>query len=178
MALRLSVVFRRLVCLGCFPAWRQANVIPILKGPPSSAVASYRPISITLVCLKCLSTWCRFILDDLWNTVVCFQPPSFLIENVRVTVMHFSACPMHCRVHCRVGRRVGSYKLISAQPLIGSAIRKFSISSVLMVLKLLCRLYLLSFNQIYHSLLLWTVVGVNWLTLCMQYACLLNYLQQ
>ena len=36
-----------------FPAcWRQANVIPILKGPPSSSVANYRPISITLVLSK------------------------------------------------------------------------------------------------------------------------------
>ena len=47
MASRLSVVFR-LVHLGSFPAcWRQANVTPILKGPPSSSVANYRPISIT-----------------------------------------------------------------------------------------------------------------------------------
>ena len=48
MALRLSVVFRRLVRLASFPpCWRQANVTPILKGPPSSCLANYRPISIT-----------------------------------------------------------------------------------------------------------------------------------
>ena len=42
MASRLSVVFRWLVRLGCFPAcWRQANVTPIPKGPPSSSVANY-----------------------------------------------------------------------------------------------------------------------------------------
>ena len=42
MPLRLSVVFWRLVRLGSFPAcWRQANVTPILKGPPSSSVANY-----------------------------------------------------------------------------------------------------------------------------------------
>ena len=47
---RLSVVFRQLVRLGSFPAcWRQANVTPIPKGPPSSSVANYRPISITSV---------------------------------------------------------------------------------------------------------------------------------
>ena len=41
MAYRLSEVFRRLVCLGSFPAcWRQANVIPIPKGPSSSSVAN------------------------------------------------------------------------------------------------------------------------------------------
>ena len=50
---RLSVVFRRLVCLGSFPAcWRQANVTPIPKGPPSASVAKYRPISITSVLSK------------------------------------------------------------------------------------------------------------------------------
>ena len=42
MAPRLSVVFRWLVHLGSFPAcWRQANVTPIPKGPPSSSLANY-----------------------------------------------------------------------------------------------------------------------------------------
>ena len=36
----LSVAFRRLVRLGsCQACWRQANVTPIPKGPPSSSVA-------------------------------------------------------------------------------------------------------------------------------------------
>ena len=49
----LSVVFRRLVCLGSFLAcWRNANVAPIPKGPPSSSVANDWPISITLVLSK------------------------------------------------------------------------------------------------------------------------------
>ena len=49
----LSVVFRRLVRLGSFPAcWRQANVTSIPKGPPSSSVAYYRPISIISVLSK------------------------------------------------------------------------------------------------------------------------------
>ena len=53
MAPRLSIVFRRHVCLGSFQAcWRQANVTPIPKGPPSSSVANYRPISITSVLSK------------------------------------------------------------------------------------------------------------------------------
>ena len=51
--LRLGVVFRRLVRLGSFPAcWRQANVIPIPKGPSYTCVANYRPISITPVLSK------------------------------------------------------------------------------------------------------------------------------
>ena len=50
---RLSVVFLRLVRLGSFLAcWRQANVTPIPKGPPSSSAANYRPISITSVLSK------------------------------------------------------------------------------------------------------------------------------
>ena len=50
---RLSVVFRRIVRLGSFPACvRQANVIPSPKGPPSPSVANYRPISITAVLSK------------------------------------------------------------------------------------------------------------------------------
>ena len=53
MALRLSVVFRRLVRLCSFPpCWRQANITPIPKGPPSSSVADYRMISITSVLSK------------------------------------------------------------------------------------------------------------------------------
>ena len=53
MAPCLSVVFRRLVRLGSFPpCWRKANVTPILKAPPSSSVANFRPISITSVLSK------------------------------------------------------------------------------------------------------------------------------
>ena len=49
----LSVVFWRIVRLGSFPAcWRQANVIKIPKGSPSSSVDNYRPIFITTVLSK------------------------------------------------------------------------------------------------------------------------------
>ena len=42
LAPSLSVVFRRLVRLGSFPAcWRQANGTQIPKCPPSSSVANY-----------------------------------------------------------------------------------------------------------------------------------------
>ena len=53
MAPRFSGVFQRLARLGSFPVcWRQANLTPIPKGPPSSSVANYRPISITSVLSK------------------------------------------------------------------------------------------------------------------------------
>ena len=60
-----------------------------------------------------------------------FQPPSLLIGKVLVPVVHFCACPMHCNKHWRVGSRLESYRLISEQPLIGSTIMEFSISSAL-----------------------------------------------
>ena len=53
LAPRLSVVFRQLLRLGSFHAcWRQTNVTPIPKGPSSSSVANYRPISIIPVLSK------------------------------------------------------------------------------------------------------------------------------
>ena len=53
LAPRRSVVFRRLLRLGSFPAyWRQANVTPIPKGPSTSSVANYRPISMAPVLSK------------------------------------------------------------------------------------------------------------------------------
>ena len=72
MAPRLSEVFQRLVRLGSFPAcWRQANVTPILKDPPSSSVPNYRPISITSVLSKVFERLVSvFVLDDLWTAVV------------------------------------------------------------------------------------------------------------
>ena len=43
----------RVVRLGSFPAcWRQANVTPIPKGPSSSSVDNYRPLSIRSVLSK------------------------------------------------------------------------------------------------------------------------------
>ena len=58
-------------------------------------------------CPRCLSIWWRFVLDNLWNTVVCFQPPSLLIGKVSVNVMHFCVCHIHCRVHWRADGRPG-----------------------------------------------------------------------
>ena len=46
-------MFRLIVRLGSFPdCWIQPNVTPVPKGPPSSSVANYRPISITSVLSK------------------------------------------------------------------------------------------------------------------------------
>ena len=69
MAPRHGVVFRWLVHLGSFPAcWRQSNVTPILKSPPSSSVANYRPISITSVLSKVIE---RLVLVRLGRFMEC-----------------------------------------------------------------------------------------------------------
>ena len=53
LAPRLLVVFWRLLRFGIFPVcWRVANVTPIRKGPPSSSVSNYRPISLTPILSK------------------------------------------------------------------------------------------------------------------------------
>ena len=132
-------MFRRLVPASQLPGLLETGQChPYSKGPPSSSDANYRPISINLYCLRCLSAWCRFVLDDLWNAVVSFQPPSLLIGKVWVPVMHFCACRIHCKVHWRVASRLGSSRLISAQPLMGATIMVFCISSVLWVFEVLC----------------------------------------
>ena len=53
LAPRLAVVFRQLLRLSSFPVcWRVANVTPIPKGPLSSSVSNYRPISLTPIVSK------------------------------------------------------------------------------------------------------------------------------
>ena len=80
MAPNFSVVFRRLVRLGSFPVcWRQANATQIPKGPPSSPVANYRPISITSVLSNVFERLVSVRLGRFMERVVWFQPPSLLI---------------------------------------------------------------------------------------------------
>ena len=144
MAPRHSVVFRPLVRLGSFPAcWRLANVTPIPKGPPSSSVANYLQISITSVLSKVFEHLVSVRLGRFMerNGVLPTTQFAFRKGQVWVPVMHFCACPIHCRVHWRVGRKLGSCRLISVQPLIGSTIWAFSISSALWVLEVLSCLY-------------------------------------
>ena len=100
----LSVLFRRFVRLGSFPGdrpitcllycWRQGNVTPIPKAPPSSSLGNYWPIFITSVMSKVFELLVSVRLGRLWNPVVCFQPPSLLIGKIWVAVMHFCECPI------------------------------------------------------------------------------------
>ena len=111
---------------------------------------------------------CRFVSDELWNAVVCIQPPSLLAGKVLVPVMHFCACPIHCNVHWRVDMRLWSCWLISALPLKGSIIREVSKSSVLCVLEVLCCQYGHSFYQIDRNELWLTVFRVNTIMSCQE----------
>ena len=73
MAPRFSVVFRRLVRLGNFPScWRQANVTQFQKVHRPLLLQITEQFSKHQYCLRCLSAWCRFVLDNFWNAVVCF----------------------------------------------------------------------------------------------------------
>ena len=86
----LSVVFRRLVSLGSFPACRrQANVTPIPKGPQSSSVANYRVLS------KVFERLMSVCLERFMESRGCFQPPSLLLGKAWVPVMHFCECHIH-----------------------------------------------------------------------------------
>ena len=91
-------MFRRLVRLGSFPAcWRQANVTPIPKGPPSSSVANYRPICITSVLSKVIERLVsvrlgRFVESSgVFNNLISYADDSNLMTvvpspGIRVTV--------------------------------------------------------------------------------------------
>ena len=132
----IGVVFRLLVRLGSFPAcWRQANVTHIPKGPPSSSVANYRPISITSV----LSKSCQTIYGTQWcasNHPVC------LSERFEYLWCTFVCVPYTAKYIGEWEGGIVLYRLISAQPFIWSTIREFCISFVLWVLEVLCCLYL------------------------------------
>ena len=137
----LSVVFRKLVRLGSFPAsWSQANVTPIPKDSPSFFVANYRPISSTSVLCKVFE---HPVSVYLWRFIECsdvlptIQFPYQDTETVWVSVIHFCAYPIICRVHSKVGRKLGLCRLIPVQPLTGLTIRAFFISSAPWVLEVL-----------------------------------------
>ena len=164
---RLSVVFRRLVRLGCFPAcWRLANVTPIQKGPPSSSVANYRLISIISLLSKVFERLVvrlgRFLersgvlpttqfayrkglgtCDALLCVSQTLQSTLESGQEARIVQIDFSAA----------FDRVNHQGILCCQP----------------SLEVLCCLYRHSFYQIDHSTLWLTVVGVSWFMLCQEY---------
>ena len=100
MAPHLSVMLLRLVRLGNFPpCWRQANVTPIPKGPPSSSVANYRQISITSVLSKVFERLVSVRLGPFMECNGVLPTTQFAYRKDWVPVMHFYARPIHCKVH-------------------------------------------------------------------------------
>ena len=116
---RLNVVFRLVVRLGCFPAcWKQANVTPIPKGPPSSSVANYRPISITSVLPKVFERMVSVRLGRFMERSGVL-PTAQLAYRKGLFTCDELLCVSHALLSSLEGRRLGSCRLISVQPLIG-----------------------------------------------------------
>ena len=149
---RLSVGFRRFLRLGSsqLGCWRQANVTPIPNAPPSSSVTNYRPILISSVLSKVLSVWCPFASDDLWNAVVCFQPPDFLSERSGYLWCTFLRVPYTAKC---IGEYPGGYDRTDWFCRSFWTVREFSITSFLWLLEVLCCRCWRSFYQIDHSTL-------------------------
>ena len=143
MAPRLSVVFRRLVRLGSFQAcWRQANVTQIPKGPPSSSVANYRPISITSVLSKVLERLASVRVGQFMERNGVLPTTQFADRkglgtcDALLCVSHTLQSALESGQEARI-----VYRLTSVRPLIESTIWAFSISSALWVLEVLSCLY-------------------------------------
>ena len=107
LAPRLAVIFRRLLRLGSFPVyWRVANVTPIPKGPPSSSVTNYRPISVTPILSKVFE---RLVPVRLWRFVECrgmFPTTQSLIGKVLALVIPFFVWHTPYRVLWKWDRRL------------------------------------------------------------------------
>ena len=73
---------------------------PIPKGPPSSSVANYRPISIISVLSTVFECLVSLRLGQFMDAVVCFQPPCLLIGKVWEPVRHLRHTHCACRIHC------------------------------------------------------------------------------
>ena len=142
MAPRLSVVFRRLVRLGSFPAcWRQANVTPIPKGPPTSSVANYRPISITSVLPKVFERLASVCLGRFMERSGVLPTTQFAYRKGVGTCDALLCVSHRLQSALESGQELGMSRLTSVQLLIGSTIWTYSIFSALWVLEVLACLY-------------------------------------
>ena len=162
----LSVVFRQRVRLGTFLAcWRQANVTLIPKGPLSSSVANYQPISITSALSKVFE--CLVSVRLGWF----MERSGVLITTQFAYRKGLGSCDaLLCLSHTLQSafeswQEARIVQIDSVQPLIGSTIWEFRISTALWVLEVLPCLYWHSFYQTDHSKLWWMVVEVKWLIL-------------
>ena len=121
---------------GFYTCWRQANVTPIPKGSPSSFVAFYRPISITPVLSKVFERLVSVRLGRFMERSGVLHTTQFVYWKGLGTCDALLCVSHTLQVHWRVDRRLRYCRLTSVQPLIGSTIGVFSISSALWVLEI------------------------------------------
>ena len=131
MAPRLTVVFRQLVRLGSFPAcWRQANATPILKGPPSSSVANYRPISLTSVLSKVFECLVSVCLGRFMERSGVLPTTQFAYRKGLGTCDALLCVSHTLQSALESGQEVRIMQIDFSKHLIGLTIWAFSISSV------------------------------------------------
>ena len=142
MAPRLSVVFRCLVSLGSFPAfWRQVNVTPIPKGPPSSSVANYRPISITSVLSKVFGRLVSVRLGRFMKLAGVLPTTQFSYRKGLATCDALLCVSHTLQSALESGLEARILQIDFSAAFVGSTIWVFSISSALWVLEVLSCLY-------------------------------------
>ena len=167
LAPRLSVVFRRLVRLGSFPAWwRQPNVTPIPKGQPSFFVANYRPISITSVLSKVFEGLVSVRLGRFMERSGVLPTTQFTYRKGLGTCDALLSLSHTLQSALKSGQEVRILQIDLGAAFDRVNHQEFCISFVLWLLEVLYCLYRHSFYQLDQSTLWLTVVGVNWLTSC------------
>ena len=141
---RLSVVFRRL-CLSSFPAcWRHANVTQIPKGPSSSSVSNYRPISITPVLSKVFDRLVVVRLGRFMEHCGVLPTTQFAYRKGLGTCDALLCVSHTLHSALESGQEARLCRSISMLLLIGSTIREFSIRSAMVMFcccEVLCCLY-------------------------------------
>ena len=108
-------MFRRLVHLGSFPGWRQANVTPIPKSPQSSSIANYRPISITSVLHKVFVRMVSVRLGRFMDSSDVLPTTQIAYRKGLGTCDALLSVCYTLQTHWRVGKRLGSCRFILVQ---------------------------------------------------------------
>ena len=165
----LSVVFRRLVRLGSFPAcWKQANVTPIMKGQPSSSVDNYRPISRTSVVSTVSDLLVSIHLGRFMERSSVLRTTQFASLKGQGTcdALWYVSHPLQSALDSGQEARIvlidfsAAFDMVIHQSIL-------YISSALWVLEFLCCLFWHSYETD-DSTLWWRFVGVNLLTLWLE----------
>ena len=171
---RLNGVFR-LDSLGSFPAsWRQANVTPFPKGPPSSSVANCRQIFITSVLSK--------VFESLVSVRFrrCMERSSVLPTTQFAFQKGLGTCDaLLCVSHTLQSALENGQEARIVQIDFSAAFDRVNHQGILnklctvgiggSVLSILTQFIANIVNIIYTDSLLWMVIGVNWLTLYQEY---------